>query len=78
MLVVKSRKGKLQQWPRKNNSKCWKMRPFPTALQGWKKKGFQPVRRIEKPVFREVIKNGKKEYEPVARKILFEGRKSEH
>lgn len=45
------------------------------CLARMEKEGFQPVRRIEKPVFREVKKNGRKEYEPATRKIVFEGRK---
>lgn len=46
------------------------------CLARMEKEGFRPVRRIEKPVFREVKKNGRKEYEPATRKIVFEGRKS--
>ncbi|KHD85425.1 NETI motif-containing protein [Heyndrickxia ginsengihumi] len=39
--------------------------------------GYQPVKRIEKPIFQEVNKNGKKEFEPIARKIIFEGKKQQ-
>ncbi|WP_207369102.1 NETI motif-containing protein [Heyndrickxia coagulans] len=46
------------------------------CLARMEKEGFRPVRRIEKPVFWEVKKNDRKEYEPATRKIVFEGRKS--
>ncbi|MFS0784465.1 NETI motif-containing protein [Bacillus sp. 1P06AnD] len=34
--------------------------------------GYMPVRRIEKPVFKEMKKDGKVIYEPVAQKIVFD------
>ncbi|WP_409291196.1 NETI motif-containing protein [Peribacillus sp. SCS-37] len=36
--------------------------------------GYMPVRRTEKPVFKEVNQSGKVEYEPAGRQIVFEAR----
>lgn len=36
------------------------------------KEGYQPIKRIEKPIFKEVEVNGTKEYEPAGRQIIFE------
>ncbi|WP_017472816.1 NETI motif-containing protein [Amphibacillus jilinensis] len=34
--------------------------------------GYQPARRIEKPIFREVIKNEEVDYQPIGKKIVFD------
>lgn len=47
------------------------------CLERMKQEGYMPVRRTEKPVFKEVIKNGETIYEPEGRKIVFEGQKIE-
>ncbi|WP_026584953.1 NETI motif-containing protein [Bacillus sp. J33] len=39
------------------------------------KAGYMPVRRTEKPIFKEVKKGGKVEYEPAGRQIVFEAKK---
>lgn len=39
--------------------------------------GYTPIRRIEKPVFKEVKKNGKVIQEPYRQKIMFEARQIE-
>jgi len=45
------------------------------CLERMKKEGYEPVRRIEKPIFREVIgADGEITYEPVKKQIVFEGR----
>lgn len=41
------------------------------------KEGYMPVRRMEKPVFQEVKKNGKTEVKTVRQRIIFEGKKRE-
>ncbi|KUP09218.1 hypothetical protein Q75_00885 [Bacillus coahuilensis p1.1.43] len=45
------------------------------CLDRMKKEGYIPVRRMEKPIFKEVLHNGLKDYEPISSKIIFEGRK---
>lgn len=47
------------------------------CLARMEQEGYRPVRRIEKPIFREVIMNDQTDYQPISRKILFEGQKSE-
>lgn len=47
------------------------------CLTRMEKEGYRPVRRIEKPIFKEIHKNNQTEYEPVSQKILFEGQKIE-
>ena len=43
------------------------------CLERMKQAGYKPVRRIEKPTFKEVIKNGEKELVPDDQRIIFEG-----
>jgi hypothetical protein len=38
------------------------------------KAGYTPVRRMEKPIFKEVINNGEIDYEPAGRQIQFEAK----
>lgn len=40
------------------------------CLDRMKAEGYQPIRRIEKPIFKE---QSKKEYIPVKQRIIFEG-----
>jgi hypothetical protein len=47
------------------------------CLERMKKEGYVPVRRTEKPVFQEIIKNGETTYEPIGREIIFEAVKME-
>ena len=44
------------------------------CLNRMKKDGYAPVRRMEKPIFKEVEKNGCVEYEPAGRQIIFEAK----
>jgi len=45
-----------------------------------KKAGYTPVRRFEKPIFKEIIKNGEKKLVPDDQQIIFDGilNKDEH
>lgn len=45
------------------------------CLERMKKAGYVPVRRIEKPIFKEVKQNGESVYEPVGRQIIFDAKK---
>lgn len=45
------------------------------CLERMDREGYRPVRRLEKPLFQEVKKNGKAEYLPIAQRIIFEGEK---
>lgn len=47
------------------------------CLERMKKAGYIPVRRIEKPIFKEVDNGGEITYQPVGSTITFEGRKQE-
>lgn len=42
------------------------------CLERIKKLGYVPVRRTEKPIFREVISGKETTYEPSGRQIIFE------
>lgn len=44
------------------------------CLERIKKQGYTPIRRIEKPIFQEVLKGTEISYEPVGRQILFEAK----
>jgi hypothetical protein len=50
------------------------------CLERMEKEGYMPVRRIEEPIFQEVVTNGVKNVEPCGRTIVFEGKlvKTEH
>lgn len=45
------------------------------CLERMRQEGYMPIKRIEKPIFKEVIQNGKTNYEPLGRKIVFEAKK---
>ncbi|MBL5773965.1 NETI motif-containing protein [Bacillus sporothermodurans] len=47
------------------------------CLTRMENEGYRPVRRIEKPIFKEVLKNNQTEYQPVSRKIIFDALKLE-
>ena len=46
------------------------------CLERMKAEGYMPFKRTEKPIFKEIIENGKTVHEPAGRKIVFEGKKS--
>ena len=46
------------------------------CLARMEKEGYQPVRRLEKPIFKEEINKGTTEYIPIAQKIIFQGVKT--
>lgn len=43
------------------------------CLERMKKEGYRPVRRIEKPIFKEEGNKGESKYVPIAQKIIFQG-----
>lgn len=47
------------------------------CLDRMKLEGYHAVKRIEKPIFQEVENDGKMEYTPIDRQIVFEGRLTE-
>ncbi|MDL0436936.1 MULTISPECIES: NETI motif-containing protein [unclassified Niallia] len=47
------------------------------CLDRIKSEGYTPVKRLEKPIFKENVVNGQKSYEPVASQIVFEAVKLE-
>lgn len=50
------------------------------CLERIRQAGYSPVRRIEKPIFKEVIENGEKKLIPDRQRIIFEAilNKGEH
>ncbi|NEU31655.1 NETI motif-containing protein [bacterium LRH843] len=50
------------------------------CLDRMKKEGYEPIRRIERPIFVEQGMKSKKEYIPIRQQIVFEGvlTKGEH
>ncbi|WP_264741214.1 NETI motif-containing protein [Cytobacillus firmus] len=47
------------------------------CLNRIQKAGYIPVRRTEKPIFKEVQTGGKVDYEPAGRQIVFEAKRVE-
>ncbi|WP_332691900.1 NETI motif-containing protein [Halalkalibacter lacteus] len=43
------------------------------CLDRMKAEGYQPIRRMEKPIFKEEPMNSTKEYVPIRQQIIFEG-----
>ncbi|MGM9924850.1 MAG: NETI motif-containing protein [Bacillus sp. (in: firmicutes)] len=46
------------------------------CLERMKQEGYMPVRRMEKPIFKEIKKGKETIYEPAGRKIIFDGQKN--
>jgi hypothetical protein len=46
-----------------------------SCLNRMEQEGYRPVKRMEKPIFQEITINGKVDYEPAGKKIIFEGQK---
>ena len=44
------------------------------CLDRMSKEGYTPTRRLEKPIVKEVMKNGEVAYEPAGRQIVFEAK----
>lgn len=42
------------------------------CLERIKQAGYTPMRRIEKPIFKEIKKGNTADYEPIGRQIIFE------
>jgi hypothetical protein len=47
------------------------------CLDRIQKDGYVPIKRIEKPIFQEKMKNNQMIYEPIGSQVLFEVRKIE-
>ncbi|MEH6986624.1 NETI motif-containing protein [Cytobacillus firmus] len=47
------------------------------CLERIEKAGYIPVRRTEKPIFKEVKTGSKVDYEPAGRQIVFEAKREE-
>ncbi|MBS4209591.1 NETI motif-containing protein [Bacillus sp. FJAT-50079] len=43
------------------------------CLERMSREGYRPVRRMEKPIFKEEKKKGETNYIPIAQKIVFQG-----
>jgi hypothetical protein len=46
------------------------------CIERMKRLGYSPTRRIEKPIFQEVINNGQISYEPIGKQIIFEAKEN--
>lgn len=44
------------------------------CLLRMRKAGYEPIGKIEKPIFEEIVVDGKKTYQPIKQHIIFEGR----
>lgn len=44
------------------------------CLERMKREGYFPIKRTEKPIFKEVKDGSQTDYIPVARQIIFEGK----
>lgn len=43
------------------------------CLKRMEQEGYMPIRRMEEPIFEEIMNNGRKEVVPVRQLIIFEG-----
>ncbi len=60
--------------PKKQKFELQENESIDECLERMKKEGYFPVRRMEKPIFKEVKNGDQIEYIPVARQIIFEGK----
>mgnify|MGYP006394276387 CR=1 FL=1 len=60
--------------PKKQRFELQENESIDECLERMKMEGYFPVRRMAKPIFKEVKNGGQIEYIPVARQIIFEGK----
>ena len=60
--------------PRRRSFEVMENESISDCLDRMEKEGYKPSRRIEEPIFQEVIKDGNKEILPIGKKIIFEGK----
>ncbi|MFS0638952.1 NETI motif-containing protein [Mesobacillus foraminis] len=70
-------KGNQKKISRKKMFEVGENETLDQCLDRIAKEGYIPVRRVEKPIFKEVVLNGKTEYEPAGRQIIFEAKLAE-
>ncbi|WP_223702084.1 NETI motif-containing protein [Sutcliffiella deserti] len=62
------------QKPRKRKFEVMEKESISDCLDRMEKEGYKPSRRMEEPIFQEVVKDGQKEILPIGKKITFEGK----
>ena len=60
--------------PKKQRFELQENESIDACLERMKREGYLPVKRTEKPIFKEVKNGGQTEYVPIARQIIFEGK----
>lgn len=60
----------------KKKFECQTNETIDQCLARMEQEGFRPIKRIEKPIFKEVIENGEKKVIPVGQQAIFEGIKN--
>ena len=60
--------------PKKQRFELLENEGIDECLERMKNEGYFPVKRTEKPIFKEVKNGGQTEYIPVGRQIIFEGK----
>lgn len=63
----------MESKPKKKRFEVEQNESISDCLDRMEKDGYTPVRRMEEPVFQEVMKNGKKDVEYLEQRIVFEG-----
>ena len=60
--------------PKKQRFELQENESIDQCLERMKKEGYVPIKRTEKPIFKEVKNGGQTDYVPVGRQIIFEGK----
>lgn len=60
--------------PKKQRFELQENESINECLERMKREGYFPVKRTEKPIFKEVKSGNQTEYVPIARQIIFEGK----
>ena len=60
--------------PKKQRFELQENESIDQCLERMKREGYVPVKRTEKPIFKEVKNGAQTEYVPIARQIIFEGK----
>ncbi|NGP46064.1 NETI motif-containing protein [Bacillaceae bacterium SIJ1] len=61
--------------PKKKRFEVQEGETLDDCLDRMKVEGYQVVRRVEKPLFQEIQKDGKQTFQPIGQQVIFEGRR---
>jgi hypothetical protein len=73
-IYIRIKKGIIKMGKIKMTFEVQENESISDCIERMKKLGYTPTRRVEKPIFQEVMNAGQMTYEPVGKHIIFEAR----